>query len=156
MGVGYIRYPYAQQFRPFYDWAYSVDVPQIDITGLDPFDECEIIFRNLTASIASNRALRASIDGGANFLATNGDYKSIVSAGTESPASSIAVATGSATTALSGIVVVTGLRSVGPKRVWIDNRASSFIIDTISPVNGLRIYPGSGNIQGGTLQARVR
>ena len=65
-------------------WAYTSLVPNVDFNGLAGWSDIRVLLRGVTMAGSGQRSLRVSIDNGASFLSTSGDYVYIDSAGAES------------------------------------------------------------------------
>lgn len=126
-------------------------VPYIDFTALGDYDELIVRVRGLAIDTVGTRNVRLSTDNGASWLDQSGDYANIVSAGTEAAAMSMPVQSEATIEPRSGAMMIFGLRSGAPM-AYVPNRPATVFIETEQPINGVRVYPGSGgNITAGTV-----
>jgi len=140
-----------------YDFAVDGAKANIDFAGLGSFNELLVHARGLTDGTTGVRVLRVSVDGGATFFATAGDYVNVSTAGVESNTTGFAHGTNS-TAARTLIVHIRNMKGaaksaqlnndVGPNTLFV---ASASDIDAIRVTN-----TGGGNITAGTVRVYAR
>lgn len=135
-------------------------VAQVDVTGISA-NEILIVTRNIVKSISGVTALRLSVDNGATFYSTSGDYILIPTSGVESnQAYACGFHSVGATAARSGVVhiPVAGTTSAGKviNNPNINGEMRLFAAST-SPINAIRILNASGgNLTSGTIYTFTR
>lgn len=140
-----------------YDFAVDGALATKDFTDLDGYQDFMILGRGITTASSTDINVRVSIDNGASFYSTLGDYMSLNSSSVEAGSTVICSSGSGTTSAKSPSLFIYGNtageyplgRSVGPN---IDRR---FVASAVG-INALRIGAGSGNMTGGkfTLYGR--
>lgn len=137
-------------------WTYSVDVAQVDFTGLSGYSEILVSIVAVTLSVSGLRLVRVSTDNGATFLSTSGDYVGQSSAGADSALTSMGAQDTAGTTARSGQVLIRGFNTATANKPF--DRATrtdvtTGYIPTATALNAVRVLPSAGgNLTGGTIQ----
>jgi hypothetical protein len=137
-------------------WTYASDVTHVDFINLSAYNEILIMIRGMTSnSGSSTRCLRVSVDNGANFLTTSGDYLSTTEAGGSVSATYMAFHLSPGTAAKSGWYVISLFnQATYPKIANAGNFASDgghFMIPTASALNAIQVISNAGNITGGDI-----
>lgn len=134
-------------------WTYSSDVTEVDFANLGDYTDLQIIVRNITFSVSGVAATRLSIDNGASFYSTSGDYLNVASTGTTTNTTWGAIYTTDATAARTSYQTLPGVNISGnPKLMLSVGGFTRMFVASTSPVNAIRIVPSNGgNITGGTI-----
>jgi hypothetical protein len=137
-------------------WSYSAAVAQVDVIGLAGYTDFLILGRNITLSVAGNRAIYCSVDNGATFYTASGNYVVISNVGAETNTECIATEGGSSVATvrsfqadLLGFGVNAGLKATNHLS---QNVTRAFVASTLA-VNALRLsrLGAGGNLTGGVL-----
>ncbi len=132
-------------------WTYASDVTEKDFVDIG-FDEVMVVARGVTKQTTGTLNLRVSTNNGSSFKTASGDYVSIDAAGVETAATGMVMHATNATLARSCVAVLSGLRNNQFKAAQMRNAGTTYTIDTTTPVNALRVYPGGGgNLTGGVI-----
>lgn len=134
-------------------WTYSVDVAQVDFTGLGSYNELAILLRNVTGSAANIRQLLVSTDGGSSFLNASGDYVAIDGSGIET---NDTVCSFHNTSSALGRTMWGLLRMINlaTPKLWHAGFPTTnlvAIIPTTTAINAIRVRPHTGNFTGGSI-----
>jgi hypothetical protein len=141
-------------------WTYSVNVANVDITGLAGARDILIIGRGIVLAVSGTPIIRVSTNNGSTFFSTSGNYVAVSSVGVESNSAGIALNDSNGTTASSGAVLIQAANVLGAPRPLTNlgsPTASSailrlFVGDTANDIDAIRLIPGSGgNITAGSL-----
>lgn len=138
-------------------WNYASDVGEVIFTGLDNYSEIMILFRQITKSGGGGVvSLTVSIDNGANFLTSSGDYVQVADTGVETNAALVNLHSTSATAARSGTMTIQAWRLTAPKVYNVTTRTSvtgtSGYIPTANALNALRLFSAGVNFTGGSIR----
>lgn len=126
-----------------------------DTIGLAGYNEVRILIKGGTLSSSGVYQARASIDNGATFLASSGDYLGISgTTGVETNAAQMQFWNTAATAARTGELLIEGINLTGPK--W--GRGMFFSVDSVglwciptaNAITAVRVLPSAGNMNGGT------
>lgn len=121
-----------------------------DIINLGDYDDLLVVLENSTSSSSQARGMRVSIDNGATFLTTSGDYQSITTAGSVSN-TSIMGATSATTVARGCFWWLTSKNSVDDPKI-VETSDINFLIRTASPIDAVQIRNGTvGTLSSGTV-----
>lgn len=140
-------------------WTFSINVTEVDFTGLAGYNELMVIARGITVASSGQRQLLVSTDNGSTYRSTSGDYITTTTAGVESNAGSAAFHITASALARSGILRIpqAGLSGV-PKS--IENPVSAapiLFIQSTLPINALRINnSAAGNLTAGSIYVMGR
>jgi len=142
-------------------WTFSAAAANVDVVGLGAYTDIQIVARGLSASVSGNRNIIVSVDNGATFFNTSGDYVSVTSAGVEAAASALLIHDTASTAARTFMGLIEGSGSSdGPK--WgigiggTTNQHRLFVASTL-PINAVRLVTsGGGNLTAGSLFVYVR
>ena len=140
-----------------YDAAVDGAKANVDFVGLGSYNELLVILRGLTSVINGVRVLRVSVDNGATFYATSGDYVTISPAGVETNTTGYAYST-STNLARSFVVHIRNMKGKVKSGV-VNNSASNdtLFIASASDINAIRVSGSAGgNIGGGTIYVYAR
>lgn len=131
-------------------WSWSVNVAQVDFTGLGAFSELLIVVRKLAGSTNSVPNLQLSTDNGVSFHAGSTDYELVQATGVITTATSVALNTTGSTAPRSAVASVEGINLNGvPKtidKISKDDGGSAMFVGSLAPVDAIRIAatsPGS-------------
>jgi hypothetical protein len=124
-----------------------------DFTNLGDYTEIVALIVAVTLSVSGRVNARVSIDNGANFLSSSGDYKSIDGAGASSDINAIYPYATNATAARNGRLHIYPWNATVPKIV--ENQHTSYFfdrVDTANALNAIRFFNlAGGNLTGGTI-----
>jgi hypothetical protein len=144
-------------------WTFSMNVAQVDFTGLAGATDIMIIARQVTQSVSTQLALRVSTNNGSSFFSASGDYIILAPAsGAEANSSAQIFWNTGATAARSGMVTIVGANVIGAPRPLLNPDTSSgnvrlFVADTANDIDAVRVIPsGGGNITGGSIYVFTR
>lgn len=134
-------------------------VANVDVTGID-FDEVLVVVENVVASVSGVRSLQISNDNGATFFNGASDYQRFTGAGAgPSGQSSVRIHTTAITTARSGIVHVSNLKSVSLLKFFdcvAAGETHSFDAGA-GPINAVRVFNSAGgNLTSGVIRVYGR
>lgn len=140
----------------FWDFAVSGASSGViaDVTGLD---EIQVIFNSVTNSTTSAfRVIQLSVDGGATYYSTSGNYRSISTTGTYTNETAIYAHSTASTAARGGVITARGLQqAVTPRTFDCPQRSTETFDASSSPITHIKALAWSGAIQsmtGGTIQ----
>lgn len=127
-----------------------------DFTGLGVYQDLLVICSGITASVSGARQMLLSVDGGATYNNTSGDYVGVAADGTTSTGTGIGIHSTNATAARSGMRQLTGNVDGTIKMVHGANRTDAFgatlFVASTAVVDAVRITnSGGGNLTGGTI-----
>lgn len=141
-------------------WDWSTNVANVDFKNLGGYSDLMVIVRNVTKSSAGILCTRASVDNGASFYSSSGDYVGISSSGVEANDTVWTAIHGTNTTGPStGIsshpaAGLNGIPKWGQSALLGNNLL--FVASTL-PVNALRIFNlAGGNLTGGSIRVMGR
>lgn len=141
-----------------YDFAVDGAKLNIDFVGLASFNELLVVARGLTDGTSGQRALYVSVDNGASFFTTSGNYKNVTFDGVEVNSTAFAFHDTASTAARSFAAHV--LNTKGAVKICHCSVATvgQHIFDaSASDINAIRIAnAGGGNITGGTVRVYAR
>ncbi|RWE11572.1 MAG: hypothetical protein EOS61_15695 [Mesorhizobium sp.] len=141
-------------WRQAASWTYSADIANVDFTNLGSYNELMVLLRNVTASVSGIRLMYVSIDNGANFRNTSGDYKNINLNAAESDTTGFGFGTTNSTAARSGVARIpqSGLNGVPKILENLLVGLSVLFVQSTSPINALRFTNSTGgNFTGGSI-----
>lgn len=136
-------------------WAFSVNVANVDVIGLAPWNELLVIARSITASVSGTRAIQASINNGSTFYSASGDY-SIIGADGAGTNSTTWLGHSTATTAARNIIGnIKNLK--GAEKEAVDSGNTRIFLASTSDINAIRLTNSAGgNLTGGSLYVYAR
>jgi hypothetical protein len=143
-------------------WDHSVDgntpspLKFIDLAGAQ---DILVVARNVTCNLASNFLMRVSVDNGASFFATAGDYLSIDDAGFVSNSSGFQLTNVVATDARSGHHIIFGCNVNGVPKCDAMGPASQRrqFVASLLPINAVALAAANGgDFTGGLVQCLAR
>jgi hypothetical protein len=142
-------------------WTWSVNVTDVDITGLSNYNEVLIIARAMPCSVSGVRAVRVSTDNGSTWDTTVANYQSISVNGVESNAAAAAVGFHStnSTAARSFICHIFNLKGVVKfaESMQGTSVAQVIYVGSTNDINALQFFSsGGGNITGGNVRVLAR
>lgn len=122
-----------------------------DFTGLSSYKEFLVIISAVTRSVSGLTSLRVSIDNGATYLSTSGDYVEIAATGTSTNGVLIPFYNSNATAARSGYIYIQPNGTT--LKLAFNLPTDNFTIPTTSVINAIRVYSGAagGNLNAGTI-----
>jgi hypothetical protein len=138
-------------------WTYSVDVANVDVVNLSPYNELLIFARSVTASAGTGvRIIRASTDNGATFFAGASDYSVIAATGAGSNSSAFmghSTATNLARNIVGQIANLKGSEKMSVAMAGEVRIPIGFSAD----INAIRLTDSTGsNLTGGSLYVYAR
>lgn len=138
-------------------WTFSSNVPTVDFTGLDGYNEILVVMRGITTSSSAFRAVWVSVDGGGTFYTSSGDYITVDAAGVEANTTSAGSHGTSTTLARTTVVQITNAAStVTMKRCYSNGFLDRLFVASASPINAIRAGATAGNMTAGTIQVFAR
>lgn len=139
-------------------YTYAGDVASVAFTGLAGYTEIWVLMRNVTLSTSAWRELRVSIDNGANYLLSSGDYIRIDGNGVATNDTIIPLHSTSSASARSGSLIIMGWNLTTPKIATVhnDNVGQAIVIPTANALNALMVRASSGNITAGNIYIYAR
>ncbi|WP_155262947.1 hypothetical protein [Sphingomonas segetis] len=146
-------------------WDQSIDgnKTNIDFTGLGGAQDILLIVRNVTQSVSGQVAARVSVDDGASFFSTSGNYVIPTTAGVESNSSAmLEFFTPGATAARTGAAMIQAANVNGSLKAGLNITSCAnhrIFVGSTSPINAVRVYSsGDGTIggAGGKIYCLVR
>lgn len=126
----------------------------VDFINLSAYNEIMIQFIQVTVtSSGAIRQVRVSIDNGANFLASSGDYVSLDSAGSETPYTSITLHNTTASAARSGWTIISNFNTTYIKVANSGFPTTNLVcyMPSISAFNAIRLLPHQNSFNGGNF-----
>ncbi len=137
-------------------WTYSVDVANVDITGLGSYNELLIVLHNSTASLSGTRRIRVSTDNGATFHSTAGDYIEVAASGVQLSSSHFQNDTAN-TTARGLVLHIVNTKGAIKAAIGTSNGSNGFFVGSANDINAIRLYNSAGgNLTGGSLYVFAR
>lgn len=143
-------------------WTWSTNVANVDVTNLDDYNELLIIAKGVGSSSGATgvRSIVVSVDNGANFYTTSGNYLLVSSTGTETAETRFLfhnTGSGSARTLLGWM----NLKGPIKKGQCTGNTPDRLFVGSASDINAIRfanIDAGSiaGNLTSGDLYVYAR
>jgi hypothetical protein len=135
----------------------STPAASFDFTGLAGANDIMVLLRQVTTSVSAFRILRVSVDNGATFFATSGDYKSTSAAGAETNQDNFSFATSASSS--TAFIEIRGAALPVPKFAWPGQGPSNppaVFTGSLSPIDAVRVAATSGNLTGGTIYVLTR
>lgn len=132
----------------------SSPAPNFDIPSLGSYNEILVVGRLLTMSTTGFRFCRLSVDNGATFYSTSGNYINLDTNGVETNGADVG---GHNTTASAARTILMNLQnnlSGGVKlirSVTVTTAPNQLFVASTLPVNAVRVMCNTGNITGGTI-----
>lgn len=125
----------------------------VDFIGLAGKTEIMIFLDSVAATGACIRQCVVSIDNGANYLTTSGDYIQVDSSGAKTNATSISFTNGNNATAQSAWITIKGFNLVNPKPVENGQPTTNLVsyIPTANALNAVRVKASSNTFNAGTI-----
>ena len=143
-------------------WTHSVDVANVDFTGLGGLGDILAIVRGITQSASGAAILHVSTDNGSSFYTTSGDYLAI----NETSGSAVnSIGCGfwvtNTTAARYGAIQILGANVTGAPRLILGYGQNNspqrlFVADNANPINAIRVASNSGNMTGGSIYVFTR
>lgn len=139
-------------------WTYSAPIVNVDITGLGAYSDFIVVGRGIACTANGRRVVLCSVDNGATFYSTNGDYIYVDTAGVETAAADVGGHNTFATAARSFIVHMHGFGVAGGPKAATSNIAQyRMFVASPNPVNALRVYNNvAGNLTSGNVYVFAR
>jgi len=133
----------------------------VDFIGLAGATDIRILLVGMTLSLSGEIQLRVSIDNGANFLSTSGDYVAVSGVGTPTNVAMLRFYAANATTAKSGEISITGCNLATAPKVARSNLFSTdsihlSYIPTLNAINAIRVFSTTGTMSAGTIYVFTR
>jgi hypothetical protein len=126
-------------------------VANIDFTNLGGYSDFLFLCRSVTASVSNVRTIHASVDNGATFFSTSGNYVQLNTNGTETATTALGFHTTASTAARSTSVLISGNIAGNPRWALSPGAAYVMFVASNSVINALRFSNNlSGNLTGGT------
>lgn len=138
-------------------WTFSANVGNVDVTGLDAYNELMVLARGVSASASGLRQLFLSTNNGSSFYTTSGDYQIVQSDGAETAITSFvhSTSTSAARTLAVHILNLKGAIKVGEVQNTTGVR-TMFVADA-KDVNAIRLANNAGgNLTAGSLYVYAR
>lgn len=121
-------------------------------TDLGVYQEIFAILRAVTATNSGTRAAQVSIDNGANYLTSSGDYETFNSSGVTSNQTAFHLGTVSGTTAVTLTAHIRAFNVAGTPKIGLPPPgANPTFIDTTSALNAIKFINTAGTPNGGTI-----
>lgn len=134
----------------------TAPVASVDF-GVGAASDVMVIARNLISAGAGARAIRFSVNNGASFYATSGDYITVAATGAESNNTAAAQTTGLVTTVRSLTATMLGLAvDDAPKLISSSGSGDRLFIASLDPVTTIRVFDSAGNLTAGTIYFYAR
>lgn len=140
-----------------YDFAVDGAKANIDFVGLSSYNELLIVLNELTTATSTVRYVRVSVDNGASFYGTVGDYVIMSTTGTKTNTDAMGFHNTSTTAGRSYATHI--LNTKGPRKVTgagvVTNQV--WFVASTSDINAIRVVNSGGtNITGGTVHVYGR
>lgn len=133
-------------------WTFSSPVPFVDFTNLGTYSELYLIGRGLTMSASGVRNVYASVDNGASFYTTMGDYTAISNTGVESNQDIFSTEGGANTTAARTVLLhIPGNIPGVIKTARVTQAVIRTFVASTNVINALRVAASTGNLTGGSI-----
>lgn len=136
-------------------WTYSVDVANVDFTGLSGYSEIRVNIVDVTLSVSGIRQVLVSTDNGSTFLNTSGDYRQTDPAGSTTNAAGVGVHATASTLARSGQLVIVGFNTATANKPFdraTRTDSTTGHVVTATALDALRVIgSGGGNLTGGSI-----
>lgn len=143
---------------PVYTWTWSTNVSNVDVTGLANYNELLIFVRGVTTSASATRAIRASVDNGASFFSTSGQYAIFDVDGTETASTAWGGHSTASTAARSFICHCVSLK--GPWPMCISHTSSGisrFFLGSMKDINAIQLcLSAAANMTAGYMAVFAR
>jgi len=141
----------------FGSWTHSSNVPTVSFTGLTGKTEILLIGRAITKTAGDGFQGLVSIDNGATYLTTSGDYVSLNTSGTETNLSSLPIISNTSTAARSFVLSIAPINTTQPKRAKMTNDALDYLIPTANDIDAVQVkLSGAGNMSAGSIYCYAR
>jgi hypothetical protein len=139
-------------------WVWSANVANVDVVGLAAYTDFVVVCRLVTASVSGNRALQVSVDNGASFYSTTGDYILVAAVGTETNATSMALHATASASARTFFAQLLGFGvPFSPKVSQASSGEYRLFVASPLPVNAFRLLnTAGGNLTAGSLFVYAR
>lgn len=141
-------------------WTYSgTAVANVNFTGLTGMTDLLIIGQSLTLDTSQIVSLYYSVDNGASFFQTTGNYQATVQGGSTPVNVPYAgqLWNGISTGPRSGYARGYAMNVAAPRiTAHMGSNGSILFLASNSPVNAIQLRPGAGNINGGSIYVFTR
>jgi hypothetical protein len=144
-------------------WDWTVNVPNVDFTGLGAYTDFRLYFINLGSSVSGIRSVVVSVDNGATWFNTFGEYTILLPDGTETGATVLGGHDTNATLGRSGEVLMFGAGLTTLQKLALTphrTQTTRKFIASTAPINALRVIPtttiGTGNLTSGSIRLLAR
>lgn len=128
----------------------------IPFTGLANYNEILVVGRDITKSVSGILELHVSVDNGANYFTTSGDYKTIAGTGSTADTTRFQLHATNATAARSCMAHLHNLANAPPVGFTNVDNVTLFTASA-SPIDAVRVTAsGGGNLTGGTIKVYAR
>lgn len=115
------------------------------VVDVSAYDEIFVQFIDVTASASSQRGVQVSVDGGATYYTTSGDYTAYDNTGVGAGVQQFNAHSTGSTAARGGGVWVIGLRGTGPKVARVNaSSGSSLFVASNNAVTHIRAVTNAG------------
>lgn len=132
-------------------WAWASNVTEVDVNDLGGYNELLVIARGVAAASSGRRLIQVSVDNGASYFSTSGNYKAIGGAGTETNFEGFSHLTSStsARTIVAHIVNTKGAEKIA----MVAYSTPIFVFDaSTSDINAIRLTNSAGgNLTSGSM-----
>lgn len=145
-------------------WDFAVDGAKVnvDFTGLAGKSDIMIVARSVTKSAATPLVVQVSVDNGATFFNTAGNYILTSPAGAESNQSHFGqIIPGAIAAARTGSIILPGVNVNGAPKVSeliVALNGAHFFVASTLPINAVRIlgFAAATNLNGGQIYCMAR
>lgn len=130
----------------------AAPVSSVDFTNLSGYSDLMFVFEAVTASAGGQRIVLASVDNGASYFNTSGDYQSIASSGALTANTSVALNDTSTLAATTAVGYVKG-NVAGYKKIFQrpQRTTNSQFAASTAVIDAVRFANSSGNLNGGVV-----
>lgn len=143
---------YETLWRAAGSWTFSINVTEVDFTGLGIFSEIMVLARGITKGTTGLIGLRVSSNAGVSFYSASGDYQILASTGIETAGTMLTGHLTNATAARTAIFRLHNFNKALIKPCEVPVAATTAIITQAAVMDAVRILPsGGGNLTGGTI-----
>lgn len=135
-------------------YTYSGPVANVDFTNLGDYTDVLLICRNVTLDASGLIGLRVSIDNGASFYSTSGDYLNLNTTGAPSNQTYATLGGGStAGTLRTATSLIPGINVDGAPKLMDQTLFQRMFVASNSPINAIRFgaFDTGANLAGGTI-----
>lgn len=133
-------------------------VSSVDVTGLAGANDIMIAIRGVTSTASASRGIRLSVDNGATYYSTSGDYHNIGSTGAESNVTALSMASGTVATGVTGFTIIhaAGLSGVPKYAAPMFGNVQGVFDGSTLPVDAVQLVAPFTTLTGGTVYVFTR